>query len=410
MLDELRKLSRQFLKLKNSPYRRYFIETNPFKHRLSILLGQRGVGKTTTLVQYLLDTVEQDLYSDDILYVQADHFLVGDSSMYDIAETFQAYGGRTIAFDEIHKYVNWSQELKSIYDTFPDLRVVASGSSALQLHQGSHDLARRAIKYSMRGLSFREFLELSLEIDLSVYSFEDVVENHERLAAKLVAELDKIDHKVLPLFHRYLKSGYYPYFLELPNEDLYLITLEQNLHSTIEVDLVAIYPYLNRSSINKLKELLIFIAKAVPFSPNWSMIKELLSFGDVRTLRNYFKFLEDASLIRSLSKSQRKLDHLKRPEKVYLDNPNLMYALTLDKRNSGTEREIFFLDMVSLKHDITLPSHGDFLVDGTYLFEVGGAKKNFKQIANEANGLLACDNIEIGVGNKIPLWLLGFLY
>ncbi len=160
MLSELRKLSHHFLKLKNSPYRRYFIQTTPFKHRLSLVLGQRGVGKTTTLVQYLLDQTSQDIYDPSILYVQVDHFQVGNIPLYEIAEQFYTMGGKILALDEIHKYPNWSQELKSIYDTFPKLKVVVSGSSALQMHKGSHDLARRAIKYHLFGLSFREFLEL----------------------------------------------------------------------------------------------------------------------------------------------------------------------------------------------------------------------------------------------------------
>ncbi len=221
MLDELRKLSHTFLKLKNSPYRRYFIQTEPFKHRLSLLLGQRGVGKTTTLIQYLLDTTSQDIYDPSILYIQADHFLMGTSSLYEIAEDFHAMGGKTVAFDEIHKYSNWSQELKSIYDTFPKLTVVASGSSALQVHKGSNDLARRAIKYTMVGLSFREFLELKLHIKLEPHTLSDIIKNHERLASKIMEILEAKNLKVLPLFQHYLSCGYYPYFFELPNEELY---------------------------------------------------------------------------------------------------------------------------------------------------------------------------------------------
>jgi uncharacterized protein len=409
-LDELRKLSQNFLKLKNSPYRRYFIQTNPFKHRLSLLLGQRGVGKTTTLVQYLLDTVSQDLYDPSILYVQADHFLVGSTSLYEIAEEFHTLGGKALALDEIHKYPNWSQELKSLYDTFPELTIVASGSSALQMHKGSHDLSRRAIKYSLFGLSFREYLELSLGIQLSAYSLSDILENHVRLAAKIVDLLGEKKQKIIPLFQHYLTCGYYPYFFELPNEALYFITLEQNLHTTIESDLAAIYPHLTNSSINKLKALLIFIAKTVPFTPNWNKIKDLLDIGDVRTLKTYFSYLEDAYLIRCISKKTGKLDHIDSPLKVYLDNPNQMRTLALGDHNVGTEREIFFLDMLSLKHKVQLAHKGDFLIDDTYLFEIGGRKKSFDQIKNEEKAYLACDDMESGIGSKIPLWLFGFLY
>jgi uncharacterized protein len=410
MLDAIKQLSHQFLKLKNSPYRRYFIQMEPFKHRLSLLLGQRGVGKTTTLVQFLLDSTSQDYFDPSILYVQADHFLMGNTSLYETAEEFQMLGGKILAIDEIHKYANWSQELKSIYDTFPKLTVVASGSSALQMYQGSHDLARRAIKYTMVGLSFREFLELDLQMALRSYTLTDILQNHMRIASEIVDAMEAQNLKILPYFKRYLRCGYYPYFFELPNEQIYFITLEQNLHSTIEGDLAAIYPHLSGSSIQKLKALLIFIAKSVPFTPNWNKIKETLEIGDVRTLRTYFQYLQDASLVRSLSKESHKLSHIGHQEKIYLDNPNQMHALTLGDRNSGTMREIFFLDLLSLNHQVTLPSQGDFLIDGKYLFEVGGKNKSFSQVASEKNAYIVCDDIEAGVGRKIPLWLFGFLY
>lgn len=410
MLDELKKLSQNFLKLKNSAYRRYFIQANPFKHRLSLLLGQRGVGKTTTLIQFLLDNASQDIYDPSILYVQADHFLVGTSSLYEIAEEFYSMGGKVLAFDEIHKYPNWSQELKSIYDTFPKLTVVASGSSALQVHKGSHDLSRRAIKYTMVGLSFREFLELDVQVQLAPCTLLDILNDHVRIASKIIKVLEAKNLKILPLFQRYLSCGYYPYFFELPNEELYFITLEQNLHSTIESDLAAIYPHLNNASINKLKKLLIFIAKSVPFTPKWNDIKDVLDIGDVRTLKTYFQYLEDASLIRTIGKTNRKLSHIGSQEKIYLDNPNQMHALTLGSHNTGTEREIFFLDVVSVAHEVVLPLKGDFLVNGKCLFEVGGRKKSFDQVAGQNNSFLACDNMESGFGAKIPLWLFGFLY
>ena len=410
MLDELKKLSQHFLKLKNAPYKRYFIQTNPFKHRLSLLLGQRGVGKTTTLVQFLLEKASQDLYDPSILYVQADHFQVGNASLYEIAEEFYTMGGKTLALDEIHKYANWSQELKSLYDTFPNLTIVASGSSALQMYKGSHDLARRAIKYSMFGLSFREFLELRLGIPLISYSLGDILQKHDRLAATIIETVEAKNHKILPLFQRYLTCGYYPYLFELSDEELYFITLEQNLHTTLESDLVAVYPHLSGSSINKLKALLVFIAKAVPFTPNWNSIKDTLEIGDARTVKTYFQYLEDAALIRCVRTDNAKLRHISSSEKIYLDNPNQMQALSLGDHNIGTQREVFFLDMLSVKHQVTLAQKGDFSVDGTSIFEIGGRKKTFAQIRKEKNAFLACDDIESGIGAKIPLWLFGFLY
>jgi len=410
MLLELRQLSQNFLKLKNSPYRRYFIQTCSFQHRLSFLLGSRGVGKTTTLVQYLLDHASQDIYDPSILYVQVDHFQVSGIPLYEIAEQFYAMGGKLIAFDEIHKYSNWSQELKSIYDTFHKLKIIVSGSSALQMHKGTHDLTRRAIKYQLLGLSFREFLELHYALKLPSFSLADILRNHERIAPSIMDSCEKLDQKILPLFQNYLDYGYYPYFLEIQNKELYSLTLEQNLHTTIESDLASIYPHLTGTSIHKIKQLLMYIAKAVPFTPKWNHLKESLEIGDIRTVKTYFKYLEEAYLIRSISKKNTKLSHLDTPEKVYLDNPNQMHALSAGQPNKGTIRETFFLNMLSAQHQLTLPHQGDFLIDDKYLFEVGGRTKKFEQIKEEKNAFLACDDIETGLGAKIPLWLFGFLY
>ncbi len=410
MLDDLRKLSQEFIRLKNLPYRRYFIQSKPFKHRLSLLLGQRGVGKTTTIVQFLLDNAGQDVYSKNILYVQADHFLVGSLSLYEIADEFQKMGGKYLGLDEIHKYPNWSQELKSIYDTFPKLTVLASGSSALQMYKGSHDLARRAIKYTMVGLSFREFLEIIFEINIPAYTLEEILKNHESIAAEIIEKIETKEEKILPLFQRYQSYGYYPYFFELNDKELYYITLEQNIHSTIEADLAAIYPHLTGSSISKIKQLLVFIAKSVPFTPNWNNIKEALEIGDIRTLKTYFQYLEDASLIRCLAKGTHKLNHVAHAGKIYLDNPNQMQALCSGAYNVGTLREIFFLDMLSVRHQVNMAPFGDFLIDGTYVFEIGGKNKSFSQIGSLENSFIVRDNEERGSGAKIPLWLFGLLY
>lgn len=407
MLEELQKLSRNFLKLKTSPYRRYLIQAEEFSHKLSILIGQRGIGKTTTLIQHLLDQVEGDRFDKRILYVQADHFQIGTLSLYEIAEAFHAHGGKWIALDEIHKYPQWSKELKSIYDTFPDLSVFASGSSALEIHKGSHDLSRRAIVYQMQGLSFREYLELHYQVELPVFQLKEILLSHEKIASNVI---DKLDEKILPEFVNYLERGYYPYFREMKTKAHYKITLEQNLHATVESDLTAIYPELTGKSVAKIKQLLLFIAGSVPFVPNWSKILQALEIGDVRTLKNYFKHLEDARLIRTLYKSTKKMSQLGSPEKVYLDNPNQCFAIAPEKPNLGTVREIFFLNMLSMAYQVGAPKNGDFLVDGKYLFEVGGRKKDFGQIKSEKNAFIACDGVEQGVGNKIPLWLFGFLY
>lgn len=410
MYEKIVEISHQFLKAKNSSYERYFIRETKFAHRMSIIVGQRGVGKTTTLVQLLLKKVRGDRFDPRILYIQADHFALGRASLYEIAEKFQMYGGKWLAIDEIHKYPNWSQELKSIYDTFVDLGIFVSGSSALQIYKGSHDLSRRTVSYEMQGLSFREYLELEYGISLSSYSLEEISQNHQKIAASILAQLEEKKLKIIPLFNYYLKVGYYPFFFEIRDLETYRIVLEQNFHTTIESDLAAIYPHLSGISEKKIKQLLIFIAGAVPFTPNMNKIASTLEIGDLRTLKSYFSHLEDACLIRALSKASEKLKRIESPEKIYLDNPNQLCAITSKDPEKGTIRETFFLAMLSQKHEISLPRKGDFLIDEKYVFEIGRKNKDFTQIKSQPNSFLALDEMEVGVGNKIPLWLLGFLY
>jgi len=410
MLEELMKLSQRFLEIKNQKYRRYFIENTQLTQRLSMIVGQRGIGKTTTLIQYLLDYAKQDRFSHSILYVQADHFLVGNTTLYEITETFQNLGGEFIAFDEIHKYANWSLELKSIYDTFPKIKIITSGSSALEIHKGTHDLSRRSIVYNMTGLSFREYLELYYNLNLTMYSLSEILNKNQRIVSEIILGIENTGKKILAHFKDYLKYGFYPFYKEVNDEKIFQVLLEQNMHITIEGDLPAIYPHLTGNSIRKIKQLLSFIAGSVPCTPNWQKIKSIVEIGDDRTLKTYFKYLEDAELIQTLAKATDKMNKLESSEKIYLNNPNQMNALSYNNSNPGTIRETFFLNMLRVKHGIALPSRGDFLVDDQYTFEIGGKNKENHQINNIKEGYLACDDIEMGISNKIPLWLFGFLY
>lgn len=410
MYDELLKLSHQFLKLKNLPYRRYFIRTQRLAHRMSLIVGPRGVGKTTTVVQLLLDNVAGDLFDPRVFYVQADHFLMESTSLYEVAELFLTQGGKWIAFDEIHKYPNWSKELKSIYDTFEDLTIFASGSSALEIHKGSHDLTRRMALYHMQGMSFREYLELKYAFDLPVLQLPEICTDHEALCGGILKTLKKANAHVIPEFHNYMKNGYYPYFNEINDEAVYKMTLEQNVRTTIESDLSSIYPSLSGSSIHKIKKLLMFIANAVPFIPNWNNMMSALDIGDLRTLKTYFSHLEDAGLVKSVANATKKMKALETTGKIYLENPNQLYAIASEEPDVGTVRETFFFNQVSQKAKVTLPMDGDFLVEDHYLFEVGGRKKKFNQIKAEKNAYLALDDMEVGAGGKLPLWLFGFLY
>ncbi len=403
MLSKLKIASKKFLYRNNLKYQRYFIKEDKIKHRLTIITGQRGVGKTTTIAQYM--ALHSELNS---LYVSMDSFLIGELSMYEIAENFEMQGGKLLCFDEIHKYSNWSQELKSIYDEFPNLQIIALGSSALEIDKGSHDLSRRGHQLRMYGMSFKEYLELTLGIELRGLSLDDILLSHETIAFDMVMEFEALDKKILPLFKAYLKTGYYPYSLSVEDEDIFFDLLRQNISVSLSSDLLFVYPSLDGNSIKKLKLLLSIIMQSVPFVPVIEKLKSILEIGDGRTLKDYFIKLEDAGILKLLMKSSSKgLTKLEKPEKIYLDNSNLLY---ITEANIGRVRETFFLNILSSKHDVTYPKKGDFLVDNRYLFEIGGKNKGFKQIKNVENSFVVADDIEIGFGAKIPLWLFGFLY
>lgn len=403
MLEKISLESKKFIQRNNLAYQRYFIKNNKIKHRLTIITGQRGIGKTITIAQYMEQ--HNELKS---LYVSMDSFIVGDLSMYSIAEQFEMDGGKLLCFDEIHKYSNWSQELKTIYDSFPNLQIVASGSSALEINKGSHDLSRRAHILKMEGMSFKEFLELTLDIQLPQLSIEDIVSNHEDIAFDIVGKLEKLDKKILPLFRRYCKVGYYPYFLSVSDDEIFFDMLQQNINISISNDLLFIYPNLDGNSIKKLKLLLNIIMESVPFVPVIEKLKTQLEIGDGRTLKEYFIKLEDAGILKLLMKSSSKgLSKLEKPEKIYLNNTNL---LNIANCEVGTIRETFFINTLSVANIVTYPKKGDFLVDNKYLFEVGGRNKGFDQIKDIENSFVAFDDVETGYQNKIPLWLFGFVY
>lgn len=402
MLEKLWIESKKFLTRNNLPYQRYFIKEDKIKHRLTIIVGQRGVGKTTTIAQYM------QLHSDLIaLYISMDSFLIGELSMYAIAEAFEMQGGKLLCFDEIHKYANWSQELKSIYDTFPTLQIIASGSSALEIGKGSHDLSRRAHVLKMVGMSFREYVELTLHIALPKYTLETILSTHQNIAFDITTQLQPYDLKIIPLFKRYLKVGYYPYALGLNDDDIFFDMLQQNINVSISNDLLFIYPSLDGNSIKKIRLLLSIIMESVPFVPVIEKLKTLLGVGDARTVKDYLLKLEDAGIVKLLMKASSKgLSKLEKPEKIYLDNTNLLY---IANAQTGTIRETFFLNALQ-HHSVTYPARGDFLVENRYVFEVGGKNKGFEQIKDMENSFVVVDETEIGFGNKIPLWLFGFLY
>ena len=413
MLEELFIKSRDFININTQEYKRYFIKTKKLEHRLSIIIGSRGIGKTTTVTQY----IKENYSANKALYVNLDDIQISSKyTMTQIAEEFVLNGGKLLCFDEIHKYENWSAELKNIYDRFDKLKIIATGSSALQINKGSHDLSRRAIVYTMVGMSFREFLELHYGYSFEAIALEDILSNHIEIATTIKNEVEQRDQKIIPLFKEYLKHGYYPYFLSMPNEILFFQTLQQNINVSIESDLLNIYPKMSGNSIKKIKILLSVIIKSVPFEPTMSALKKAADIKDDRTLKDYLSKLDDAGLIKLLMQNSLNMKAFDKPEKIFLANPNLMYTR---EPNIGNLRETFFVNQLdnyyknkhSLNNEgIFASKQGDFYCEEKYTFEVGGKSKGFSQIKDIENSFVASDGLEVGFGNKVALWMFGFLY
>lgn len=366
--------------------------------RLIGIKGARGVGKTTLLLQYIKKNLP---LNEETLYVSLDQIWFAEHKLIDLADNFVKKGGKYLFLDEVHKYPNWAQELKNIYDDYPQLKIVFTGSSLLEILNARADLSRRAIVYSMQGLSYREYLNLTLKKNFPVYKLNDILSDHVKLAQDLNARV-----KPLQYFQNYLKSGYYPFFQEAPN--LYFQRLEEVVSMILEIEL----PLLRKVDIayvNKLKQLLHIIAQSVPFMPNISKLSERIGINR-NTLISYLYFLQEAQVIRNLYKDAKGITKLQKPDKIFLENTNLYYAFSSNNANMENLRETFFANQLSNAHLIEYTVQGDFKVAGTYTFEIGGSHKTSQQLKGIENSYVVADNIEYGTGNKIPLWLFGFLY
>jgi predicted AAA+ superfamily ATPase len=360
------------------------------------IVGARGVGKTTAILQYLQSN---PLPFEKKLYISADMIEISDVTLFEVASVFERYGGKILAIDEIHKNKNFEIELKNIYDRL-DLKVIFSGSSALKIEHSKADLSRRAIIYSVQGLSFREFLELKLNKNFPLYTLEDILKNHTKIASSLLNEFKPFEQ-----FKEYLKSGYYPFYFS--DKENYLDRLESIINVVIEVDLPSIFSMKYENVIN-LKKLVKLICICEPYTINISELSKKIGIQRDR-LYLYMDYLSKGSIflpLRAKSKGDRIFS---KPAKLYLQNPNLYSAYCKDAKK-GTIRETFFANQLYLKHSLLFDGRGDFLVDEKYMVEIGGKNKSFKQIKNIENSYVVADDIEIGFGNKIPLWLFGFLY
>lgn len=382
---------RNILKNVDTSYVRNIHSTIPWNDRLIAILGARGVGKTTLVLQHI--KLYEDV--DTTLFVYADDLWFSTHSLVTLAEIFYTNGGRVLYIDEIHKYKNWSQEIKNIYDQYPDLKVRYTGSSILDLQKGSHDLSRRVLEFQMHGLSFREYVALRYGADIPIHTLEQVLANKIGFPYK--------DYRPVALFKEYLRQGYYPYF----KEPGYELRLTKTINAILEVDIPK-FAELSISASEKLKTLLYIVAQSVPFKPNYSKIARDLDMHR-NAVSDLMVWLDKADLINILRDDVEGYKLLGKVNKIYLNNPNLAYALSDDEPNIGNIRETIFLAWLRATHKVTASSVSDFKV-GKYTFEVGGKKKGQHQIKDVEHAYVVKDDIEYGHLNEVPLWSFGLLY
>jgi uncharacterized protein len=375
-------------------FKRYLYDDIDFDDRMIVVSGCRGVGKTTLLLQYLKENGKGIYFSLDNLYFATNSLLNTIDELYE-------KGYRLFGIDEVHKYENWSTELKNVYDSYPDVKLLITSSSALDIMKGSADLSRRLDTYTLKGLSFREYLAFENVVNLPAMSLEHIMENHVVIAEELVSK-----YPISRLFKAYLKKGYYPFYKETGKK--YPERIRSIINQVIEVDLPPIFN-IDYSSVRQIKKLLGVIAEIAPFSPNIAKLATQLEMPRSRVLL-FLDYLDRADIINSLKAAQKSDSALTKPDKVFLDNTNIIEALAIDEGNIGNGRESFFMNAVSAKYPVTTPAKGDFMVDNSYVFEIGGKSKTSHQIHGVPNAYLAKDNIEVGSASVIPLWLFGLLY
>ena len=371
---------------------RYKYQEIEWTSRMFALVGPRGVGKSTLFLQY----IKLNLDLRDTLYVSADQLYFSDHTLLQLADTFVKMGGKHLFIDEVHKYAGWSKELKQIFDTYEDLQVVVSGSSLLDIYKGLADLSRRMPVYEMQGLSFREYLILFHQIDVPVYSLEEILAHNESLPG--------IDHP-LPLFQDYLKRGYYPF----GRDAAFMLELQQVVNQTMESD-IPLYLETNIIVGRKLKHLLMVIAQSVPFKPVMQKLADVTAISR-NDLPDYLIYMERAGMIAHLRDTTSGVRGLGKVEKLYLDNTNLIYALVPNASVAeiGNVRETFFMNQMRVRYEVRSSNVSDFQ-SGDLVFEIGGKKKGQKQIESVEHGFVVKDDIESGYLNVIPLWAFGLTY
>ncbi|QBN19840.1 ATP-binding protein [Flavobacterium nackdongense] len=376
---------------------RNFINTIDWDNRFIGIKGSRGVGKTTLLLQYIRLNFKPD---KSVLYISLDNLYFLENNFYDLVDDFYKKGGQFIAIDEVHKYANWALEIKNIYDNMPNLKLVFTGSSLLHIHQAKADLSRRVVVYDMPGLSFREFLQFETNINFNCYSLHEIVENHVGISIEITQKVKPLQH-----FSNYLNYGYYPFYLD--NKRAFHQKLSEVILTVLEIDIPQ-YALIQTANIVMLKKLLAVISNAVPFKPNMNSISERTGIS-LNTMKNYLKLLNEAQLLNLLYVEDKGINSLGKPEKIYLNNSNLMYNLGKEA-DIGSIRETFFFNQLQQVSSVHAEQQVDFKVKEGYMFELGGRNKKPHQILNKEATFLVKDDIEIGTDLNIPLWLFGFLY
>lgn len=378
------------LRQTTSTFHRYMYDQISWESRMFGLVGPRGVGKSTMILQY----IKKHRDSRHLLYISADHLYFSSHTLVETVDEFAKEGGEQIFIDEIHKYENWSRELKQIYDTHPDVKVGFTGSSVLDIYKGFADLSRRAPIFMMQGLSFREYLKLFHNIEVPVYSLDEIL--------NLKVGIADVSHP-LPLFHDYLQKGYYPF----AGDSDFELRLRQVINQTMEVDIPQ-YANMTASTGRKLKKLLAVIAQSVPFKPVMDSLATVIGVSR-NVLPDYFLYMEQAGMIGQLRDDTGGIRGIGKVEKVYLDNTNMAYLLGGQATDIGNIRETFFYNQTRVVTDVISSRISDFEIDGK-TFEVGGKKKGKKQLSEAREGYVVKDNIEFGSSNIIPLWAFGLLY
>ena len=375
----------------NISFLRYKYYELDWTRRVFGIVGPRGIGKTTMVLQY----IKQKLSLQDSLYITLDHIYFSTHTLIDVADKFYKEGGKHLIIDEVHKAFNWSVQLKQIIDSYPNMQIIFTGSSILDIYRGVADLSRRAPIYEMQGLSFREYLVLYHDIQTPTWNLDDLI-NHR-------VTLTNVEHP-LPLFNDYLKRGYYP-FERIASD--FSTNLMQVINRTMETD-IPLYANINISIARKLQNLLVVIAESVPFKPNYKKLAEVTGISR-NDIADYIYYMERAGMLMSLHDTTQGIRSIGKSHKLYVDNTNLMYVLSPENIDKGNLRETFFLNQMRVKYPVIASQKADFEI-GNYVFEVGGKNKNQKQLDNNPNGYIVKDDIEFGYRNVIPLWAFGLTY